>query len=463
MRWESFDKSLDTYAPGNYMYLKGSKWSLKKRKRAKRPNYWRIFTLLILIGIAVYINYTIVPATDPLFIPTPTATRPPESFITEAEQMLEQGNMSQAIQLYKKAIEADPKNASTYITMARLQVFTGQYEDAVTSAENAILLSPNNSTANAVRGWAFGFQDKFMEGEAAILTAIELDPNNPLAYAYYAELLAAKYNAGQGELGIIDKATEASRTAENLAPNMLETYRARGSVLEVTGNYKEAIQEFESAIAINENIADMHLALGRNYRFIQDYPRAVEEFNRANALNPTDPIPDTYISRTYATVGEYAKAIQYAQQAVKDDPSDPYLQGNLGTMLYRNRQYQDAVIHLTLAVSGGTTEEGQEVVALPLDYGRVAEYYFTYGLTLARLGECGEALKIAQLIQQGIPEDEISVYNAQEMINICQQILESGATIPEEETGSDGVELETDLETSETEDTGETAPSDEGE
>lgn len=127
-------------------------------------------------------------------------------------------------------------------------------------------------------------------------------------------------------------------------------------------------------------------------------------------------------------VGEYAKAIQFAQQAVKQTPQDPLMQGNLGEMYYRNKQYQDALVPLRLAVRGGTLDDGQEVKGLPLDYGRVAEYYYTYGLDLAHTGNCGEALQISQLVQQGVPNDDVAVYNAQEMINLCQQVANTTAT-----------------------------------
>jgi hypothetical protein len=47
---------------------------------------------------------------------------------------------------------------------------------------------------------------------------------------------------------------------------------------------------------------------------------------------------------------------------------------------------------------------------------------------MAHTGGCGEALQISQLIQQGVPKDEYAVGNAQEMINICQQVADSTAT-----------------------------------
>ena len=421
------------------MYLKGSKWSMTKRRKPIRPG--RIFFLLVLIAGAVYVNQIIVPSTDPLFIPTPTPTRSPDSYITEAESLYAEGKFAQAIETYEKAIESDPTNPSVFITLARLQVYTGNYEEAATNAENALLLNSNNSMAHALRGWALGFTGDYLQAEGAINSAIELDPNNAIAYAYRAEVLVQQSNAGQGALGGLDDAIEASRKAVELDPNILETHQARGTILEATGNYAEAVQELESAVSLNDNIADLHLALGRNYRSLQQYDKAVEEFTRAMALNPSDSLPPTYIARTYSTVGEFATAIQYAQQAIKNAPTDSYMWGNLGQMYYKNVQYQDAEQTLRLAVRGGTSEEGQIVEGLPLDYGRVAEYYYTYGLTMAKLGDCNEALQIAQLIQQGVPTDETAQYNAQEMINICADLSDTIQTpSPASETTAEAEE-----------------------
>jgi tetratricopeptide (TPR) repeat protein len=388
-------------------------------KRRKPINIGRIAILLVFIGALIYINQVIVPSTPPLFIPTTTPTRAPESYITEAQRLENEGKYNQAISMYNQAIQSDPKNPATYISLARLLVFTGKYQEAATDAENALLLNGNNSQAHAIRGWALGLKGDYLGAESAFQKALEIDQNNAEAYAYKAEMLAAQTQAGKGTLGSLDKAVEASRAAQTIAPNGLATHRARGIVLELTGNYADAAREFESAIAINNNIADLHLALGRNYRYLEQFDKAVEEFNRANALNPGDPLPNFYISRTYAAIGEYAKAIQFAEQSIKVAPTDPFMYGNLGTMYYKNRQYEDAVKPLKMAVVGGTADSGEVVKGLPLDYGRVAEFYYTYGLTLSRLGLCGEALPISQTLMQGVKNDEVSVFNAQEMINIC--------------------------------------------
>lgn len=398
---------------------------LKKRRRS---NPWRILLLFLLVGGALYVNQVVVPATPPLFIPTPTPTRSPESYISDAENLLSEGRISLAVDAYYEAIKADPQNASNYITLARLLIYTARYDAAIQNAENALLINPNNSMAHALRGWAKGFLGEYLDAESALNRAIEIDPNNYAAYAYLAEVLALKIQDGLDDIGTLDKAVEASRTAMDLNRNALETLRARGVILELTGNYAEAAAEFEGAVNINPNIADLHLALGRNYRFIGVYDKAVEEFNRANALNPKDALPDSYIARTYLTIGDYAKAIQYAEQALKDDPTDPYLYGNLGTMLYRNEQYQQAIDAFRIAIQGGVNEEGDIIEGLPLDAGRISEYYQLFGLALARSANCSDAIQIAQLLIQGQPDDEYAIYNAEEMIRICQEFADTPPT-----------------------------------
>lgn len=397
------------------------------KKRRRRSNPWRILLLIALIAAFVYINQVVVPVTPPLFIPTPTPTTSPESFVNQAEALFDEGKLLPAIDAYEQAILADPANPSNYIQLARTQIFAGEYESAQENAELALLHNPDNSMGHTMRAWAMDFQQNYLEAEAAIKRAVELDPNNPVAHAVYAEILIDK-----GDFGDIEDAIEESRIAWDIDNQLLETRRARGYVLYWTSNYDEAIHEYKAALSINNKIPNLHLMLGYSYFAQDEYDLAVESFNQANALNPSDPAPDYETSRVYFIVGEYTRAAQYAEQAVKDDPSDPYLQGNLGIMLRKANRREEAVEHLALAVHGGITSEGAIVEGIPLDYTiRVIEIYSTYGLTLARLNRCNEAVPIFQAMLRVVPDDEIAVYNANEGISICQESIEDTPTAEE--------------------------------
>ena len=432
------------------MYLpRSSRWSMTRRR--KRPNLfaWTIFGLVILFGY--YFNQVYLPAQPNPFEPTPTATRSPESLVTEAENLFRDGKLLQSIVAYQEAIKASPQNPSLYIALARIQVWVGQYEEAKANAENALLLNPESSMAYAVHAWALDFlggEQNRAEALDSIQKAIELDDRNALAHAYYAEILI-----DTGLFENYDQASEHSKIALSLDPTLLEARRARAYVLENVGadryNYELAVQEYRAAIEINPNIPILHMELGRNLRFLEVYDEAIKEFTFANTLNPSDPEPDLLISRTYATIGDYAKAIQYAEQAVKDRATDPNLRGNYGVMLFRNFLYQQALEQLERAVKGGTSEDGLPITGLSLAAGgRVVEYYYTYGLALARTNRCGDALQIAQQLQTAVPLDENATFAAEEMIRICQENLENPpedtpSSIPEEEEQTSEAETET--------------------
>lgn len=396
---------------------------------------WRIALLIGLIGVFLYVNQIVVPATQPLFIPTATPTRSPESFVNMAEEAFRTGKLNQALEAYEDAIYSDPTNPSNYIALARLQVFSGKYDEAVENAQNALLKNPNNPTAHAVLGWALGYQEKYGEAELEIKQALALDPNNALAHAFYAEILI-----NQNDYTLYDKAAESSKRARDLDPTLLETHRSRGIVLLNTQNLEEAVQEFQAALAINKNIPDLNLQLGITYKALGEYDAAQEALLAAYALNPADTIALTELSRAFFADGRYPQAAQYAEEAVKVQPTDARLHGNLGIVYYKMEDFDKAIPTLKLAVNGGTLEDGTAVEGIPLDYGRVEEYYWYLGFALAKQIRCAEAVPIFQALLTGVPNDEIAVYNATEGLAMCSESL--GTPRPPTETPAEGEEGE---------------------
>jgi tetratricopeptide (TPR) repeat protein len=404
------------------MYLKGSKWSMNRRRT--RPNWFRIILLCLLVLGGAYVNRFIIPNQPQLGVPSPTPTRSPESFVSEAEDYFKQGKLIPAIASYQQAIVSNPQDPAVYVALARVQVFAGQYKAAEESARSAILLNNDNSMAHAVLGWALGFQEDYIGAEDSIKTALTLDSNNALAHAYYSEILV-----DTGSFDVLEKAIEESKVAVALAPDALETHRARGIILEATGNYEDAIREFDLAIGLNTKIADLYLSRGLNNRQLGSYAEAIDDFNTADSLNPDDPTPDYLISRTYATSGEYGKAMQYAKSAVENNPADTNLHGNLGVMYYRNSYFTEAIDQFGYVVNGGATTDGTRIEPMDLvpNNIRVAEYYATYGLALAKVNQCSQALDIARKIFERIPDDEDAVFNANAVVSRCKQNLEQTA------------------------------------
>ncbi len=122
-------------------------------------------------------------------------------------------------------------------------------------------------------------------------------------------------------MSLYEKAADESKKALALDPTLLEAHRARGIVLLNTQNLEEAVQEFQAALAINKNIADLNLYLGVTYKALGQYDLAQEALLASYALNPTDTIALTELSRAYFADGRYAQAGQYAEEALASIPA----------------------------------------------------------------------------------------------------------------------------------------------
>jgi len=269
------------------MYLpRNTKWSMNRRRR--RPNYfgWVIFALVVLFGY--YFNQVYLPTTAMLAGPTPTATRSPESYVTEAESLFNDGKLDQAIKAYQAAISASPQDPTLYVALARVQVWFGDYEGAQKNAENALLLNNANAMAHAVHAWALDFQDgKNGEALKEIEEALKLDDRNAVIESYYVEILV---DSGFDNYA---KASDASHVALQLDDKIVESHRARGYLLNATNtdgtNIELAIREYDAAIKINSKLALLHMEQGDNYRAISAKDEAIQEFTLAFTLNPSDP------------------------------------------------------------------------------------------------------------------------------------------------------------------------------
>jgi tetratricopeptide (TPR) repeat protein len=409
------------------MYLSGSKWHMRKKRR--RSNPWRVLLLLLLVLAVVYVWRIYVPTAQPLFVPTLTPTRSPASFALEAESLFLAGKLTQAELSYQEAIAVNPREVAYYIDLARVRVFAGEYADAEVAARDALIVAPDSALAHAVLGWSLDFQagqatdsqtrlEYLTEALMELERAVELNPNSALILAYYAEVLI------DNEIGNYELALEQAERAVQLDNSLLEAHRAMGYVWELTGNYERAVESYEAAKAINPNFPRLHIDVGNMLQAQGDVNGALESYRNAVALAPTNVEPLILIAQVYARIGEYGKASQFAKDASDLEPSNPYLRGNLGRMYYHNNVFSQAIVELELAIRGGWAEGEVWVEGLPIDPkdARVVEYYYTYGLALAKQERCEEAIPIFEALIGGVPDDEIAVFNAQEGLIICGQL-----------------------------------------
>jgi tetratricopeptide (TPR) repeat protein len=431
----------------------------------KKPglNFNRVIILVFLIAAGIWFAYQVNdPAGqfEPLFLPTPTATRTVDSLVLEGEAYFEAGKIydpegKDAIDAYYEVLELHPENAQIRAELARLLTYssallstTDERTERLSLARQEIQLAadlaPDDSTIQAIRALVLDWsstsaaasqeekQGWINEAEQAANLAITLDPNNSLALAFYAEVLLDQNQKAQAE--------EHARLAVLQGPELMDTHRVYGTVLESLGEYRYAIEEFEQAAEINPNLTFLYIRIGVIYRALKVYDTALEYFAKAITVNQSngveDSLPYIAIAKTYSRDGEFFIAAVNGEKAIAINPTNADTYGQLGDIYVRARNYEGALPVLKCAVVGCSADEnevgGVAVQGLDLINFDVAYYYARYGSVLAALSRpeenyCAEALEILAELRAVFGSDPILMSIVAENEDICYMLEETPA------------------------------------
>ncbi|MBS1248972.1 MAG: hypothetical protein MAG431_00543 [Chloroflexi bacterium] len=441
--------------------LTGKRPSFRKEK--DRINFSLILILLALIvGGTWFANevYKTDGRFDPLFMPTPTATRTLNSHIQEAQAYFDAGKIydpedRDAIDAYQDALEMDPSDAETRAELARLLTYSSsllsthderveRLSNARQEIERAAADAPDSSNVQAIRALVLDWsatavaanqeerQEWLAEAEQAANLAITLDPDNALALAFYAEVLLDQNQLGQ--------AREHAQLAVEQGPELMDTHRVYATVMETYGEYRYAIEEYKEAAEITPNLTFLYIRIGVVYRALKVYTSALEYFDKAITINNSngvqDPLPYVGIAKTYVRMGEFFVAALNGKKAIEFDPYNANTYGQLGDIYVRSRNFEGALPVLKCAVEGCSAEEnevgGVDVEPLALTNFEIAYYYARYGSVLAALSRpnanyCPHALEVLDQLEDVYGDDPNLMNIVAENRAICN-LLEGSST-----------------------------------
>ena len=458
--------------------------------RRPQSNIYRMFLWVVMILGGVWMLQQMDKGDiKPLFEPTSTPTRAPESYLLEGKADFTAGNVNAAILAYQEALKINPNDAKTWAELARIQTYSSAFlitndekkarlGQALDSATKAADLAPDDSTAHAIRAFALDWnadsnfhtneevQDFLLQADQEAQTAQQLDNTNTLALAYYAEILRDQQQWDRAQ-SVINQALQRPD-----ANQWMDVYRVNALVLETLGQYNLAIGEYEKAIAIEPNFTFLYLRIGANYRRlaleIQNpalarpvYEQSLEYFDRAAKINEqigvNDPGPYLSISRTYSQLGEFFIAAKNVQKALSYEPNNADIYGQLGIIFFRSRNYEGAIDTLKCAIYGcsgeascigrglercfpNLGEKPADVQGLKISPNTIV-YYYTYGSVLAALSrplanKCDQAAKTFNEVRAELdanPDDYADARDTilrivQEGEFICQSLAEGNST-----------------------------------
>ena len=223
---------------------------------------------------------------------------------------------------YAAALAINPHYADLHFGLGRAARAGGDPAAALAAFDSALTVNPRYAKALFYRGLTLYALDRPAEALASAQSAAAVDET--LAAPPYADALAA-HEAG-------DFAT-ASALLGRIAETEMDdiTFHSRlGADLYRRGMYAESTAEFEKALALNSNYADLHHSHAIALTGLKRYADAIAAFHRALSLNPKYADARTNLALTLRAAGLHKEAAAEFTRVLQDDPAHAAARDALG-------------------------------------------------------------------------------------------------------------------------------------
>ncbi|MDP2940627.1 MAG: tetratricopeptide repeat protein, partial [Candidatus Omnitrophota bacterium] len=249
-----------------------------------------------------------------------------------------QGNLSEAIKYYQKAIELDPNLAQAYINLGAAYTEQGDLSEAVKFLQKAIEIAPRfYPQAYMNLGLVYKHQDNLSDAIKYLQKAIEIDPN-------YAE---AYYNLGwvYDSQSNFAEAIKYYQKAIELDPNYVSAYNNLGLVYSNQGNLAEAVKYLQKAIELDPNHITAYNNLGSAFKDQGNFSEAIKYLQKAIEIAPGHAELYSNLGVIHLKQGNLSEAIKYSQKAIEIDPNFTQAYLNLSFLYYCQGMFSDSVLY----------------------------------------------------------------------------------------------------------------------
>jgi len=240
------------------------------------------------------------------------------------------------------------------------------------------------------RGYLQNF-DKVENIDSAITvfqSALSLDVNYSLAYAGLGEAYWKKFEITKNKQWI-ETARQSCQRALGLDSGLATAHRCLGIVHEGTGEYQQAILEFNRALATEPTSDDAYRELASVYEKLGDSNNAEQTYFQAIKLRPHYWAGYHWLGRFYFRRGRYPEAVTQLEQVLALTPDNGQAYYSLGGIYLVMGRYEDSVAMLRKAIALRPTYQA----------------YSNLGTTLLRLHRFHEATSMfEQALTYGNPD-----------------------------------------------------------
>ncbi|HTD54318.1 MAG TPA: tetratricopeptide repeat protein [Silvibacterium sp.] len=261
-----------------------------------------------------------------------------QSLFREGAEQMHAGNAAAAEGTFRKATELDPSFAPARLDLGLAQLKEGKLLEAIASIKKSLELDPASPGAHLFLGIA-EYQSNDSEAALRDLSlALKEDPKNVQALTW---LGIVELNTGHPELASepLDRAAELAPADENVLdyrvqahmavakqsytalykvdPASWRLHRLNAVIDAQADDHKGAIAEYQLAIKLAPNDAELYEGLGWEYRKLGQADQAAKAFAEQLKLSPGNPIAMYNLGSAQVDSGHELDAIPLLQEVVK--------------------------------------------------------------------------------------------------------------------------------------------------
>jgi tetratricopeptide (TPR) repeat protein len=258
-----------------------------------------------------------------------------------AEVEVKSGNLAEATDQYRLAVDADPsaENIFDWGGSLLLRHAPAQAAEAFRSGADRY---PQSAPLWIGLGVALYSQGHYDDAVGAFLKAADISPTDPKPYLFLAEVGSLAERNG-------DEILERLRRFVELDPGSAEAHYYYGLSLwkgkktsTSTVDLSEVKSQLESAVAIDPAFASAHLQLGAFYAQARKHREAIPEYETALKLDPTLTEARYRLAQSYMQVGEQNLAklqLQAYEQLRHEQPKESTnTEALIGQLVHSSRQ-----------------------------------------------------------------------------------------------------------------------------
>jgi Flp pilus assembly protein TadD len=243
------------------------------------------------------------------------------------------GQMTEAIQVLRRAVELAPANAEAHFNLALALEKADRLEEAANEYRTAIATRPEYPEATCALGKLLLREGKTAEARREFERALYLNPDLADAHYNLAKILRLQKDDAQAKVEFAEFSDLMSRQ-----PNAIQSAQLSNQGLELAGkgNRAEAITVLRKAISLKPDYGVPHFNLGLVLAADGKTSDATQELAKAISLMPFEYKTWLNLGRVLKQANEFDGAYHALAWAAHLSPSDPAVHAELASLRAQN-------------------------------------------------------------------------------------------------------------------------------